>query len=105
MVTYLRTNYRITGQTVDDTAIALTGVIVQGSYTDSATDSGYISVSNLLDAAPRTAEAMLVVAAAVKRTVHVKGIDADYVTFVVRCGTGTALSTGSDVSLVWAAHL
>ena len=109
MAHYLRANFRLTGHLVDTTKLAMTGNILQGSFTNSATKSGYISVSNVpLSGTPKTAKAMIVTSggnvAAAGRQVYVKGIDANYVTFGIKSAT-YAITTGSDVTIVWAAYL
>lgn len=107
MPTYLRTNFRLTGHLPDTTTLSNTGIILQGSWGTSATKSGYITVSNVpLSGTPRTAGAHLVMTAGatLPRNVQLKGIDANYVTFLVTSGSA-AITTGSDVTIVWYAYL
>ena len=109
MVEYLRTNFRLTGHLVDTTKLAMTGNILQGSFTGSATKSGYVTVSNVpISGVPRTAKAMIVLTggdvAAAGRQACLKGITTNYVTFVLKSATH-AVTTGSDITIVWAAYL
>ena len=94
---------------MDTTKLAMTGNILQGSFTGSASKSGYVSVSNVpISGIPRTAKAMIVLSggsvADAGRQVYLKGITTNYVTFGLKSATH-AITTGSDITIVWAAYL
>ena len=94
---FIRTRYRIRSGEIPD--------ILLGSFTGSADTSGYVSVSNTVGVAPNWGSGRLVTnaAGAVNRQVAVKGLETDYVTFLIT-SAGTPLMTGSDLTLVWQAQ-
>lgn len=99
----VRTNYRLTGHET----LSVSGVVAQGSYSSSAA-AGVINVSHGLNGTPRTAFANLVIATAGAngaRHVHLVGIGATYLTFLVNSADGDACLAGSDITLVWRAYL
>lgn len=104
MAVYLRTNYRLTGGTPDMSLLALSGVIVQGSFNSSATSSGYVTVTHNLGEPPRSVDAYAVYPASsgLRRQIYLKSVNGMYATFVI---ASNAQVSSMVTHLVWHARL
>lgn len=105
----MRTNYRLTGGPASTdipgaTGLVFTGVLAQGSFSDSCTASGYLSVAHGLEGTPRSAYGIVVSTSAVlnRSNLNLVAIDSHYITFLLQTGASADLTT---VTLVWNAFL
>lgn len=124
----LRTNYRLTGTKIDPgmitgemiaadaitvTTILTSGTVFSGAiYTASAsitTDtSGYASVSNPFGTSPAAAFGIIVASTALSSAVQnvaIKGIDADYVTFIIGSAAAANPCNGSTTAMEYTLYL
>lgn len=93
---YVKTNFKEPSQ-----------VCRVGSYNNSASTSGYCTVSNLLERAPSWAYGKILGmsgGAIQLRVVEIKSLGTDLLTFLVR-SSSDPIQTGSSVNFVWEAHL
>ena len=93
---FVRTRYRIrSGEIVD---------IATGSSAVDCSISGYVSVSNPFITAPRWADAEVLTSAAGKpaRYTALKGIDVNYITYLIMSG---ATTSSIAQTIVWRAQL
>jgi len=124
----VRTNYRITGVSIDPgqitgemiaadaitvTTILTSGTVFSGAiYTASANvttnGSGYATVSNPFATAPAAALGIIVTSTTLSSAVQnvaVKGIDADYVTFIIGSAAAANPADTSTTSMEYTIYL